>query len=241
MAFWPSRSTKITAEILESFVPSSNFSMQHAAGVGNLLRGVDEYLLADQFGDDEALGLIGDLVLGKILGALGQRVDHGGEQLFLAELFFGGDGNDLREVEALRPRLDDRQQLRFLEEIDLVQQQEGFDLGALDDIEDELVSGAELLGDIDDEQDEVAAFERIVDLLHHALVELVLRLVYAGSVHEDDLPGGTLGLALYVDDAGDAVARGLRLVGDDGEFFADQRIEQSGFARIGTADDGYES
>ncbi len=102
-----------------------------------------------------------------------------------------------------------------------------FDLGALDDFEDELVSGAELLRDIDDEQDEVAAFQRIVNLLHHALVELVLRLVYAGSVDEDDLPGGALGLALHVNDAGDAVARGLRFVGDDGEFFANQRVEQS--------------
>ena len=192
MAFWPSRSTKITAEIFESFCAFLEFFDQHTAGVGDFLRGVDEYLLTDQFGDDEALGLIGDLVLGKILGSLGQGVDDGGEQLFLAELFCGGDGDDLREVEALGPGLDGGQQLGLFEEIDLVQQQEGFGLGALDDVERELVSGAELLGDIDDEQDEVATFERVIDLLHHALVELVSRLVYAGRVHEDDLAGGVL-------------------------------------------------
>ena len=62
---------------------------EHAAGVRNFLRGEDEDLFANQFGNDEALGLIGDLVFGEILWALGQRVDDGGEQLFLAELFFG--------------------------------------------------------------------------------------------------------------------------------------------------------
>ena len=67
------------------------------------------------------------------------------------------------------------------------------------------------------------------------------RLVYAGSVDKDELAGGMLGRALDVDDAGDAAARGLRLVGDDGEFFANQRVEQGGLARVGTADDGYES
>ncbi len=85
--------------------PSSNFSIRNAAGVGDFLRGVDEDLLANQFGDDEALGLIGDLVLGKILGAFGQGVDDGGEQIFLAEFFFGGDRNDLRKVEAAGSRL----------------------------------------------------------------------------------------------------------------------------------------
>ena len=101
-------------------------------------------------------------------------------------------GTICAKLEALGPGLDGGQQLGLLEEIDLVQQQEGLGLGALDDVEHELVSGAELLGDIDNEQDEVATFQRIIDLLHHALVELVLRFVYAGSVHEDDLAGGVL-------------------------------------------------
>ena len=40
-----------------------------------------------------------------------------------------------------------------------------------------------------------------------------------------------------VADADDAIARGLRLVGDDGELLADQPVEQRGLAGVGPADE----
>ncbi len=51
----------------------------------------------------------------------------------------------------------------------------------------------EAVRDVDDEEDGVARFERVVDLLHHAAVELGLGLVDAGRVDQDDLRGGMAG------------------------------------------------
>ena len=82
----------------------------------------------------------------------------------------------------------------FLEEIDFVQQQEGFDLELSTISRTNSSPVPNFCGDIHDEQHEVAAFERVIDLLHHALVELVLRLVDAGSIHENTCPAGRLAL-----------------------------------------------
>ena len=50
-----------------------------------------------------------------------------------------------------------------------------------------LVAGAEPLRGVDDEQDGVAAFQRLVHFLHHLLVQRARGLVHAGRIDEDDL------------------------------------------------------
>ena len=57
----------------------------------------------------------------------------------------------------------------------------------------------------------------------------------AGRVDEHDLAFRAR------DDALDAIARGLRLCGDDGDFLADEAIEERGFSRVGATDDGDEA
>ena len=126
--------------------------------------------------------------------------------------------------------------------VDLVQQQKGFLAAPLDDLEHELIAGAELRGRIHDEQQQVAAFQRVVNLFHHAPVKRVDGLVYAGRIDENDLPGRTLAaFRSTLTNPLNAIARGLRLARDDGELFADQRVQQRRFACVGTADDGDES
>ena len=63
----------------------------------------------------------------------------------------------------------------------------------------------------------------------------------ARGVDENDLAAQPAFLSGHVDDPQDAVAGGLRLGADDGQFLADQRIEQRGFAGVGTAQDADES
>ncbi len=43
------------------------------------------------------------------------------------------------------------------------------------------------------------------------------------------------------DHAGNAIARGLRLGGDDGDLFAGESVEQRALAGVGPAEDGDES
>ena len=71
--------------------------------------------------------------------------------------------------------------------------------------------------------------------IHHRLLQLVRGLQDAGRVGVDDLE------ILARDDAHDAVACGLRLGGDDREFFAHEGVHQRRFAHVGIADDIYEA
>ena len=111
----------------------------------------------------------------------------------------------------------------------------------------QLLQNGEAMGDVDDEQDGVAGLQRVMDLLHHAAVEVGVGLVNAGGIDEDELGGGVafrlLGLfeGGQLQDAEDAVAGGLGLVGDDGELLAEKRVEERGLAGVGTADDGDET
>ncbi len=136
---------------------------------------------------------------------------------------------------------DQRQQALFGDGVDLVQQQDDGRIRFFCKVEHELIARIELARYVDDHQQQVAALQRVVDLFHHATVEGVDGLVHAGRVDQNKLPGGPFPFLLDVDDALDAVARGLRLTGDDGELLADERVQQRGFACVGTANDGDES
>src|SRR5208283_3348736 len=93
-----------------------------------------------------------------------------------------------------------------------------------------------LVRDIHDYQHKVAAFERFPYLDHHLAAQRTVWFVHAGSIDEHNL-SAALALAFRnMNDALNTVARSLRLGGDDGQFFADQRVEQRGLARVGAAE-----
>jgi hypothetical protein len=64
----------------------------------------------------------------------------------------------------------------------------------------------------------------------------------AGSIDEDDLRRRMYALQRRnLDHPGDAVARGLRLGGDNGHLFAGESVEQRAFADVGPAENGDKS
>ena len=80
-------------------------------------------------------------------------------------------------------------------------------------------------------------------LLHHAAVELRVRLVHARRIDQHDLRGRVAWLSLgvllqrYFEHAVDAGARRLRFVCDDSQLLPEEGIEQRGLAGVGPADD----
>ena len=88
-------------------------------------------------------------------------------------------------------------------------------------------------------QHHVSIFERAVHKFHHGFVELVHGLDNARRVRINQLK---LGIVVNtVQDAHDAVARGLGFGGNNGEPLAHQHIHQSGLAHIGLAYDTYKT
>src|SRR5580658_2752923 len=205
-------------------------------------------MLADQLRRHEAHRLIGNLIFGKIAWAVGQRLQHAGHQLIETFLFERRDGDDLLELMQGLELRDQREQLTLVgEQINFVEQQENRRVRFFRQVEDEAVISVPLLLGIDNHENQFATFERLAYLGHHLASERRTGAVNSGRVDENDLSGlASFQLRLLlgridIDDAKNAVARGLRLGRNDGQLLADQRIQQRALARIGAAEDANES
>src|SRR5262249_12977354 len=214
---------------------------QHSGRVGNLLGRFQKHFFADDLRGDEAFRLVRDLVFREIA----RPVRQGSHDLFhqnIEPLPLGrGDWNNLAKFVQLAISLDDGQQFFFLQFVDFVEQQHGRAARSPDEIENMLVSRPELFRCVHDHQDQVAAFQRGMNFLHHLAVEPAVRSVDAGRINQDDLSRRTPALRLNVDYALNAGARGLRLFRHNGDLFADQSVQQRAFAGVRPADDGNES
>src|SRR6185369_15482480 len=130
---------------------------------------------------------------------------------------------------------DHRKELWFWQAIDFVQDEDGLALEALRFFEEHGIAQGTDGGGVDHEEKEVDAFESGGDFVHHLATESGVGVVKAGRVDENDLTFGS------GNDALDAVAGGLRLGGDDGDFLADEAVEERGFAGVRAADDSDEA
>jgi len=81
---------------------------QDGRGVGNFLRGELQDLFADEFGGEEALWLVGDLVFQKVARAFGQSLDDCIEESVEAVLLQRRDGNDVDEFVQILVMIDQR-------------------------------------------------------------------------------------------------------------------------------------
>ncbi len=119
-----------------------------------------------------------------------------------------GDQQDVRKVVFCRPVLNERQKFCAFHQIDLVQDQQyrGIYVAQKAQRKRVLLGGKgfavvfvmgfaiclvmDAVRRIDQEQHGIARVQGIVHFLHHALVELRARLVYAGCIDQHDLGGG---------------------------------------------------
>src|SRR5690348_1585072 len=90
-------------------------------------------------------------------------------------------------------------------------------------------------GRVGDEREHVNAFERLRDFVHHLAIEDAVRLVNSGCIDEHNLCINS------IEDALNAIARGLRARRDDGDLATDERIYERRFARVGPTYDCDES
>ena len=156
-------------------------------------------LLADELGDDEALRLVRDHVLRIVLRALRQVLLDLRQQGVEIRLRLGRDRHDTDERVLVSIARDDRQDLLLLDEVELVDDEDDGLARRLQALEDVVLARAHLLRRIDDEENGIDFLECALGCLDHVLAELVLRLVDARRVEEDNLGIG------FRQDAEDAV------------------------------------
>ena len=175
---------------------------------------------ADQFRDEEALGLVGELIDREQGGSLAQFVDHGFEQHFDALAVACGDRDHRLELDAIAEPRHERKELRFRDFVDLV---EGEDDGLArlpQKVGDGTIVRAIPLGAVDHPDHRVGLADRRMRDAHHPCVHRVKRFDEARRVDEGDLS------VRAIDVAEDAVARGLRLVGGDRDLLAHEAIQK---------------
>ena len=123
-----------------------------------------------------------------------------------------GNWHDVGKPDVPVIALDERQQGLLGDEVDLVQREDPRRIDLPNHVHHEAIATAARLAGVDDRQHDIDFAQRLQRGVHHAHVQTMQRPMHAGRIDEDDL---SLGVIAH---AGDAIARGLRLVGDDGEL-----------------------
>src|SRR5262245_40172871 len=119
-----------------------------------------------------------------------------------------------------------------LQAVDLVDRDHDRDAQAEHSAGDESVAGADPVARGGDEEDGVDALEGGVDRPLHVLGQGIARALEARQVGEDQL------VVLAVRDPEDATARRLRLVGDNRDLAAAERVDERRLADVRPARDG---
>ncbi len=128
------------------------------------------------------------------------------------------------------------EQSRALDDVDLVEQQDGAAAEALQAVEDEPAVGIDPLAvRIEDQRDDIRVPRPRPGRRDHSPFETALGREDARGVDEDDLTGAPHG------DTAQARPRGLNLARDDGDLGPDQAVQKGRLARVGRSQKGHEA
>ena len=121
------------------------------------------------------------------------------------------------------------------EQIGLVKRDDEYLLGApsAQRSGDVLVGGVGRSANILQPEDQVGVSQRALSLAYHRASKQLSRTVYAGRIHEDQL------VRIIIVYAQLQLARGLWFRANDGDFFAQEVVDERRLAYIRPADDGY--
>ena len=202
---------------------------QNGDGVRNFLTGKREDFFAKEFGDKETLGLIGEEVVWEIRLAFREMGDEVVQEASQAIASQRGNGNDFSKVRFAGERVDEGKELRFGDKVNLVEKKKAMTFEAAGAVESSSVVGGERLSGVKKYGEKVDTVESQLDLLHHLATEGRFGAMKARSVDENDLRAGS------IDDALNPIAGGLGARRDDGDFAANQLVDQGGLARVWAA------
>ena len=201
----------------------------HGSRVGKLFAGVLENLFTDDFGNQEALRLIRQVVIGQCPSLLRDPLDDVGDQGIDVVASLGRYGNHCFIDPFPVVSFNDRKDAAFVDQIDLVQDQQpglGSRTHRLQCKEFPLSKGLRYVNHMDQDVD---FQKRLIDDFHHALVEKEARAVDSRRVDENNLG------RVFDPYSQDSVARGLGLVTDNRDLLTNEKVEKRGFAGIGAA------
>src|SRR5690348_5377178 len=208
---------------------------KYGDGERDFFTGQMDGFLANDFSDEEALRLIRVLVWRKVRRMNGQASEPAFNQIDGPLPRERGDREDFLEIVLAAPAIDKGQEAILADAINFIEEQIHRAAEALQPIERIAIGGAEIFSGVDDEGDKVDAVKGLGDFFHHLAVESLRGAMNSGRIDEYDLT------VFAIEDALDAVARGLRAGRDNGHFAADNCVDERGFPGVGAAENGDEA
>ena len=194
-----------------------------------------ERLLADQLTDLHGRQQICPLLLREVARPLRQQAHELFAQRRHAVAGLGADRMQRVEVTELRRRLHLRDDVAGLQAVDLVHGDHDRNAELEDAPRDEAVTGPDPLACRNDEQDRFDILEGGIHRPLHVLRQRVERPLKSRQVGEHEL------VAIAVCDSQDPSTRRLRLVRDDRDLAAAQRVDERRLADVRPPGDGDES
>ena len=207
------------------------FSDYHRCGVRELLARALQDFFPDQLRGKKTLGPIGEQIRTKQSLSVRQAFEkdiHQELQIIARER---RNRQNLSEIVFLAVPIDYGQKARLGELVNLVNEQNRLRPGVLYYLKDKVLSGSERDRTIHDVEHKIHIPQGIQRGLQHSLIHAVDRFVNAGRVHEDNLPARLRENSEY------PVPGSLRLLGNNGYFFSDERVQKSGFTGIRPPDE----
>src|SRR5260221_13268083 len=195
-------------------------------GIGQLVMELEKDLLARRLGGEQALRHVGELILGKQEGPLGQRFDEMIAQIVDAAAGQARDHEDRLEDALLGKRLGEAEQLLRLDDVDLVEGKDGATPGRLEPIDDAPRIGVDAAPRIDQQDDHVGILRTGPGSRDHGAFQPALGREDPRRIDEDELRRA------FHDDTEDAGARRLHLGRDDRDLGAHELVEQRRLAGI---------
>ena len=206
-------------------------STADADAVRHLLAQRFERLFPHHFRADDALGLVGYHIVREILRALRHRRKQRRLERVEPLARFGGAAEHRAKQPAPAQRRARLLRRALRRGVALVDQRKQRRLHAREALQDALVPLAHALLRVGYEQHGLHVAQRLRGDLLHVFAQAVFRRGHAGRIQKYDLA------ALAREHAEDAVARGLRPVGHDGDLLPHKTVEQRALACVGAADE----
>ena len=210
----------------------------HLDRVRHLLIIVAQDLLTDDLRHEEAGRLVRQLVLAKVSRTLGQQFHDALHQHVGTELIGSRDRKYFRIGQQSVPLLHKVAQLRSdvlaLQHVNLVDEQQHGNLH-LPHFLQEVGVLLRLFYHVGDIQQNIRIGQSRLRELQHILLHLIVRLQHSRRVRKHNLT------IVGVDDAHDAMTRGLRLESGNADLLADKLVHQRRLTHIGVSYNIYET
>lgn len=203
--------------------------------VGDFVVDAQEQLLARHFGRRDGQRKVGELVFGEVPGAERDAFGAPAEEILHAIALEGRNHEGAFEPRQSIELAGQFEQGLALDRVDLIEHQHLVVANIGQPLNQRLKFRRDAALGIDNQRDKVGIARAGPCRGHHGTVQPTLGSEDAGRIDEDDLR------LIERDDAADLGARGLGLVGDDGNLGAHQGIEQGRLAGIRRADQGDEA